>query len=87
MADREVLWQPSQERIECRQMYVFMRAMAEKYGFAAEWAALHRWSVEHRDQFWGEMLILAEIEAFAPAEAVCRGEEMFKIRTMAPFLA
>ncbi|MCH8879803.1 MAG: acetoacetate--CoA ligase [Planctomycetes bacterium] len=84
MADREVLWQPSEERVKRSQMHAFMRAMAEKYGFAAEWAALHRWSVEHRDQFWGEMLILAEIEAFAPAEAVCRGEEMFGIKGLLP---
>ena len=53
-------------------MYVFMRAMAEKYGFAAEWAALHRWSVEHRDQFWIEMLKLASITTTQPAEDVYR---------------
>ncbi len=72
MADREVLWRPSEERVERSQMHSFMRAMGEKYGFAAEWAALHRWSVEHRGQFWGEMFKLAEISATKPAEVVCR---------------
>ncbi|MCH8913635.1 MAG: hypothetical protein IIA33_08730, partial [Planctomycetes bacterium] len=72
MADREVLWQPSEERVERSQMHAFMRAMGEKYGFAPEWAALHRWSVEHRDQFWSEMLKLASISASKPAEDVYR---------------
>ncbi len=80
MSSDEVLWMPSRERAERSQMHAFMRAMGEKYGFEPEWAALHRWSVEHREQFWGEMLILAEIEAFAPSEAVCRGEGMFGIK-------
>ncbi|MCZ6653327.1 MAG: acetoacetate--CoA ligase, partial [Planctomycetota bacterium] len=72
MADREFLWQPSAERIERSQMHTFMRAMSEKHGFAGEWAGLHRWSVEHRDQFWGEMFSLADIKAAKPAVAVCR---------------
>ena len=63
MADREFLWQPSEERVERSQMNTFMRAMGEKNGFAGEWAGLHRWSVEHRDQFWGEMFSLADIKA------------------------
>ena len=72
MADREALWQPSRERVERSQMYAFMRAMGERYGFEPKWSALHRWSVEHREQFWGEMFHLAGIEATQPAKTVYR---------------
>ncbi|MHC5112506.1 MAG: acetoacetate--CoA ligase [Planctomycetota bacterium] len=68
----EVLWEPTRTRIEHSQMHAFMQSMAEKYDFEPEWAALHGWSVEHRDQFWGEMIELAGINASKPAKEVCR---------------
>lgn len=40
-------------------MHAFMRAMSAKHGFAADWASLHRWSVERREVFWREMLALS----------------------------
>ncbi len=72
MLGGEIVWKPSRERVERSQMFAFMRVMADRYGFAADWPALHRWSVEHRDRFWDEMFTLAGIEATRSAKEVCR---------------
>ncbi|GIK17211.1 MAG: acetoacetyl-CoA synthetase [Planctomycetota bacterium] len=55
----ELLWAPSPSRVEASQMHGFLRAMSAKHGFAADWASLHRWSVERREVFWREMLALS----------------------------
>ena len=70
----ELLWQPSQERVKRTQMYAFMKRASKKYGFAADWPALHRWSITHRDQFWQEMLDFAQIRPSEPATSVATGE-------------
>ncbi len=57
-------------------MYAFMQRMSEKYGLTADWPSLHRWSVEHRDLFWQEMLRVAEIRVAKPATCVQTGEGM-----------
>ncbi len=76
MQDAELLWQPSPERIQKSQMHAFMTMAAKKYGFAADWPALHRWSVEHRDQFWQELLDFAEVAPTKAADSVESGEGM-----------
>jgi acetoacetyl-CoA synthetase len=76
MTTAEMLWKPSDERIRESQMYQFMSLAAVKYGFAADWRAMHRWSVERRDQFWGEMFGFAQIQTSKPARAVCEGSGM-----------
>jgi len=76
MADETCLWQPSKERIQRSQMFEFMNRMAEQHGFNADWKSLHRWSVEHRDQFWRVMFDLARIEPTQEATAVYQGEGM-----------
>jgi acetoacetyl-CoA synthetase len=80
MTKAELLWQPSEERIRRSQMYGFMHSMAEKYGFDAEWPALHQWSVDHSDEFWQELFDYAEIKPSRPATAVRTGEGMLGTR-------
>jgi acetoacetyl-CoA synthetase len=47
------LWRPSPERVEAAQLTAFRRAAEERWGTRLpDYAALHRWSVERRDQFW-----------------------------------
>lgn len=55
----DLLWTPSKARVEQSQMHVFMQAMSRKHGLPADWASLHRWSVDRRDVFWREMAALA----------------------------
>ena len=76
MSQAELLWQPTEDQVHSTRMYEFMRAASEKHGFEPTWPAMHRWSVEHRDQFWGEMWTLAGIETAMPVRSVCTGEGM-----------
>lgn len=76
MPAAEELWRPSAERVERSRMYAFLKEMAGRYGFSPRWEALHRWSVERREEFWGAMWTLAGIASSHPAEAVCRGSGM-----------
>ena len=76
MHGAQPLWQPNRERVHATQMYAFMTNAAKKYGVASDWHSLHRWSVEHRDSFWQEMLRFADITPTRPARAVESGEGM-----------
>ncbi len=76
MTTHEMLWQPSDERIERSQMHAFMQLVAGKYGVTPDWLSLHRWSVARRDQFWGEMLAWSQVRPSQPARAVFAGEGM-----------
>ena len=57
-------------------MYALTQRASKKYGFASDWQSMHRWSVEHRDQFWLEMFELAEIVPTRKHTAVSSGEGM-----------
>lgn len=51
----KILWQPDTEKMKQLQMWEFLQLIAEKYDLpTADYATLHRWSVEHPDAFWGE---------------------------------
>ncbi len=76
MQNAELLWQPTRERIERSQMHAFMGLMAERHGASTDWLSFHKWSVEHRDLFWGEFLAFAEIVPTKPATATYDGEGM-----------
>ena len=52
----EMLWQPSPERIANANITHFTTMVRERHGLNAEdYAALHRWSIEHRADFWSAM--------------------------------
>jgi acetoacetyl-CoA synthetase len=76
MASAKLLWKPTDEQIKRTQMYVFMTRMAGKYGFATDYPSLHKWSVQHRDQFWQEMWDFAGIKAASTATAIESGSGM-----------
>ena len=76
MQHAELLWQPSQERVEQSQMYRFMRHAAERYGFSPDWPSLHKWSVTHRSEFWREMLDFAQIKPTKAPTTVESGKGM-----------
>ena len=49
----EMLWQPSPERVADANLTAFMELVRERHGLnAADYAALHRWSIENRADFW-----------------------------------
>ncbi|MCG8294765.1 acetoacetate--CoA ligase [Pseudomonas entomophila] len=49
----DVLWRPSTSRIEASRMDAFRRRVNLRFNLQLDdYAALHRWSIEHRAQFW-----------------------------------
>ena len=66
------LWAPTPERIATAQLTRFMDSVAAAGGFDAQgdYFALHRWSVEHPDEFWRAVWSFTEIEGVA-GEVVC----------------
>ncbi|MCG3137204.1 MAG: Acetyl-coenzyme A synthetase [Phycisphaerae bacterium] len=76
MSSGEQLWSPGRERVERSQMYQFLQRVAKQYQIEANYPALHRWSIERSDLFWGEILNYAEIAPLKPAASVRRGEGM-----------
>jgi acetoacetyl-CoA synthetase len=83
MSDAMLLWTPDSGRIGRSQMHFFMQKMAAKYGFAPDYVSMHRWSVTHRDQFWGEMFGYAGIKNSRPATSVESGSGMLDTRWFA----
>mgnify|MGYP001450000276 CR=1 FL=1 len=48
------LWRPTPSQVEAAQLTAFrLRAQREHGVELADYAALHRWSIEHRAEFWG----------------------------------
>jgi acetoacetyl-CoA synthetase len=47
------LWEPTEERREASLMTAFMRTAGERWGRNfADYGVLHRWSIEHPEEFW-----------------------------------
>lgn len=49
------LWTPSPERIAAAGLTAFAGAIAPRHGRFADYAALHRWSIEQPEAFWREL--------------------------------
>jgi acetoacetyl-CoA synthetase len=80
VTNRPRLWEPSAERIRASQMYAFMARVAQRYQIAPEWETLRRWSIEHKDRFWAELLEFAGVEPSKPCRSVVSGEGMLGTR-------
>ncbi|MBK9129240.1 MAG: acetoacetate--CoA ligase [Phycisphaerales bacterium] len=72
----KLLWTPRPEYAGRSQMHDFMVRMARKHGFEPRWEPLWRWSIERPDQFWAEMLEVAQVEPSSPARATMSGRGM-----------
>ena len=66
------LWAPTPERIAAAQLTRFIDSVTAAVGFDAQgdYFALHRWSVEHPDEFWRAVWSFTEIEGIA-GEVIC----------------
>ncbi|AJE86921.1 acetoacetyl-CoA synthetase [Streptomyces albus] len=62
------LWNPSQEFIDSAQITRFQAWAAEHHGAPADggYPALHRWSVEHLDTFWGAVVEWFDVRFTTP---------------------
>ncbi len=65
------LWQPSAEHINQTNMIDYIRFIEREYGVACEdYGQLHRWSVEHCEDFWASIWRYTNIAASAPWQVV-----------------
>ena len=65
------LWQPSPERIAAANITRFTDLARRRWQVPADdYAALHRWSVEHPEQFWDAMWDFGEIVAETKGERI-----------------
>lgn len=51
MPEQKPIWSPDQDHIQKTQMFQFMKKMGKQ-----DYNELHRWSVDHFEDFWKEML-------------------------------
>jgi acetoacetyl-CoA synthetase len=67
----EALWTPSAERITATRMDAFRHFVNERHDLLlSDYAALHQWSVEQREQFWQAIVDGFGIQFHEPASAV-----------------
>lgn len=69
----EILWQPSAERIANTRMDGFRRLCNQRHGLdLGDYPALHRWSIEHREDFWQAIVDEFDVRFVAPPATVLR---------------
>jgi len=72
----EALWTPSTERRAATRLTAFGRLARARHGVAGDdYAALHRWSVQERAEFWALLWEDAGVLAARPADRVLTGGE------------
>ena len=65
------LWQPDRARMESSAMWRFLRAAQAEAGVPlADYAALHRWSIEYPERFWSLVAQFGGVRFRKPADAV-----------------
>ena len=74
----EALWRPSAGRIAAAEVTRFTAFVNKAWNAqAADYQSLHRWSVEHPEQFWDAMWGFAEVVADSKGDTVLEhGERM-----------
>ncbi len=52
----EPLWKPAAEQVQATSLAAFLTRVNARHGLAlGDYAALHRWSIEHMAEFWAEV--------------------------------
>ncbi len=76
MGNISAIWTPSSERIAGANLTTFMRVAAERWGRSLpDYATLHRWSVDHPEEFWRSMWEYGEVRG-DPGQVVVAGAGM-----------
>ena len=69
--ENQLLWAPSAERIAGANMTRFMRETGARHGVEfADYAALHRWSIDHMVPFWRELWSFCDVIGDGPGARV-----------------
>jgi len=71
MTEHRLLWTPSHDRIANATMTRFTRHVEAKTGQAfADYAALHRWSIDNLDDFWRAVWSFCDVIGDGPGERI-----------------
>jgi len=71
------IWQPSPERVAAANLTAFMRQAGERWGRRFDdYAGLHRWSVEHPEEFWVSVWEAGEVRGEMGRTVVVDGDKM-----------
>jgi acetoacetyl-CoA synthetase len=77
VAEGTVLWTPSPQRAQASGLARYMRWLEERKGLRFDdYPALHRWSVERLEDFWGSLWEFLDIRASAPYTRVLGERKM-----------
>ncbi|HWC34959.1 MAG TPA: acetoacetate--CoA ligase [Mycobacteriales bacterium] len=77
VSEGDLLWTPGPERVASSRLADFQRWLeAEREVSLASYEQLHRWSVEHLEDFWGAFEAWARIRWSTPYDAVLTGRVM-----------
>ncbi|SEI22593.1 acetoacetyl-CoA synthetase [Pseudomonas asplenii] len=72
----EVLWRPSAERISKTRIEAFRRFVNHRHDLQiADYPALHRFSIEHRENFWQAIVDFFDVEFHNPPSRVLIEEQ------------
>jgi len=71
------IWQPAPERVAAARLTDFMRRAAERWGRRFDdYAGLHRWSIEHPEEFWVSVWEFGEVRGEMGGKVVVDGDRM-----------
>ncbi|WP_434729410.1 acetoacetate--CoA ligase [Pseudomonas soli] len=78
----DVLWRPTTTQIEASRMDAFRRRVNRRFNLQLDdYAALHRWSVEQRPQFWQTLAEYFHVQWHTPPSSILEeGEHMADAR-------
>jgi acetoacetyl-CoA synthetase len=72
-----VVWQPSEHDLRSSRIAEFARRVERHHGITLpDYAALHRWSVEHLDDFWSAIWNFFDVGSHRPAAPVLASTAM-----------
>lgn len=68
---REILWRPSEARINASEMKSFMTQLEERFGLTfSGYRELHQWSIDNPELFWDELWFFFDIITSCHYDAV-----------------
>jgi len=72
-----LMWQPTPERVAQTRLTRFIAAAESRCGISLpDYAALHRWSIEQREQFWTLLWDFCGVRAATRGEVALRDDRM-----------
>jgi acetoacetyl-CoA synthetase len=76
MDNTSPIWTPSPERVTSANLTAFMAAVAKRWGRRlSDYTSLHRWSVDHPEEFWRSIWEFGEVRG-DPGDTVVEGSGM-----------